>query len=756
MPDIKKTALQKHKKNNKPSGSREFYSDCSRENMLYAALVRSPAASGTITKISVPELPDGYFLFTAHDIPGKNAIVTAETETPVFCGEEVKYLGEPLGIVAGPDEKKVYALISEIEIVFDQSTLESALQTVAEGYTGPDIPFPKTKNSNEINQIERAMNINPNPVIQEQTTAADIPVPTHPLFERQLIAERTIKSGIFAGTDKKKEPADKENIFTSADFDIAGTWEEKNTQAYWLETNGAFCFMDDGILNVYTPTQWPVYLQKSLASVLGIKEGSILIKKTNSSPQNTNGIWRNTTLTAETAVAAFLTGKPVRLVLSREEQKNFMAPGVSAIIHHRSAVTKEGHITAMDITIDIDVGAWNPFASEILDRLVIASCNIYNPESVFITAKAYASQNPPSSMYTHLLDSQSFFAIESLMQQIADTLHLLPTEIRLKNICTDNRTSSMPFLFKTGNTAEIFNTLLSISDFNRKYTAFNLDSLHRKESGTELLSIPLRGIGFASAFDGSGYLSTDLFSSNQKMEITLETDDIVSIHALTPSDSIADIWITTAASILSVSKSNIRITPEFTETNVPPLPENIYNNVSIMTQLLKHCCLDLKKKRDKNTPRPITSRRGIAASMKKQWNKKEFSGYPFHTTSFGSSVVEVEIDPYTFIGRIKGIWSLIDCGEILSEHAAETTIRLAIQKELSDLVIDEIIPCDAMSISFVHSSANPGQIGDIIHSTVPAAFRAALSQALSRQLKQIPCSFEDLSAQTIAEETEEK
>ena len=56
-----------------------FYSDSSREGTLYAVLVRSPAATGKIKGVTIPELPEGYFLFTAQDIPGNKKIKVSET-----------------------------------------------------------------------------------------------------------------------------------------------------------------------------------------------------------------------------------------------------------------------------------------------------------------------------------------------------------------------------------------------------------------------------------------------------------------------------------------------------------------------------------------------------------------------------------------------------------------------------------------------------------------------------------------------------
>ncbi len=49
-----------------------FYSDFSKEGMLYAALIRSPANTGIVKDIKIPDMPEGYSLFTAQDIPGSN------------------------------------------------------------------------------------------------------------------------------------------------------------------------------------------------------------------------------------------------------------------------------------------------------------------------------------------------------------------------------------------------------------------------------------------------------------------------------------------------------------------------------------------------------------------------------------------------------------------------------------------------------------------------------------------------------------
>ena len=107
-----------------------FYSDMERESCLYAALVRSPAPAGKIKSVTAPELPGGYTLYTSRDIPGAKTITANKSVTKIFGYGNVTYSGEPVGIIFGPDEEKVYKLLNEVNITFDVENLESALHNV--------------------------------------------------------------------------------------------------------------------------------------------------------------------------------------------------------------------------------------------------------------------------------------------------------------------------------------------------------------------------------------------------------------------------------------------------------------------------------------------------------------------------------------------------------------------------------------------------------------------------------------------------
>ena len=70
-----------------------YYSDCRKANMLHAAIVRSPTVTGRVTGISIPNLPEGYFLYTAKDIPGKKQIKENNVLMNIFSNSSISYTG---------------------------------------------------------------------------------------------------------------------------------------------------------------------------------------------------------------------------------------------------------------------------------------------------------------------------------------------------------------------------------------------------------------------------------------------------------------------------------------------------------------------------------------------------------------------------------------------------------------------------------------------------------------------------------------
>ena len=732
-------AKKDSKKNMRTLDTNGFYSDFEKAGCLYAALIRSPASAGKIKSITAPDLPEDYYIVTSKDLPGDKYLQANKTVTKIFGYGPVAYKGEPIGILFGPDEEKVYELLDTVNITFDVENLESALNNVINNQTDEASNFKEF-----VEQINEMPSLNE--VIDKSHVEENSSI---------IVAEREIKFGLYKSLSVAQADS---KIFESADFTTTDTWKEKLLTPKWQETEGAFAYTEGEKIHVYVPTRWTAFTQKAIASVLGISEELVYIHKTKSPGIYPTGLVRTTQLAVQVSAAAWLSKKPVKLVLSQSEQEDIMVPGVLTEITYTSAVDKEGRLKALKILITIDIGSSNPFAQEITDRIAIAATNYYKPENLYIHVEAHTSKNPPTSISLQTIESQAFFAIENEIQKISNLSKIFPDELRLKNadfVTTSRKKTPFPFEIPTGEIETVMNTALKASDFNRKYASFHMEAIDRAEKDSKpFFALPLRGIGFATAYIPSGYYGQTNFNTDPKIDITLNADEKLIIHAIKPSDVIQDIWKNSAAEILKIPKQNIQINSDYPFDQIPERPEDSCSSISIMNELVKKCCNDIQKKRF-HQALPITAKRGGQTIQKSKWNKDDFTGTPFFTTSFITTVVEVELDTYTYNEKIKGIWVTVDCGELFDEAAAIRTIRLEIQQELTMLVKGKSVPCDSIHIDFVQSNNKSGQLGGLIHNSLPAAFSSALSLALTTQLTELPCTEEQLF-QLIRDRTKEK
>ncbi len=713
-----------------------FCSDICLKDMLYAVTVRSPIKSGSITSISLDSSIEGCELFTAKDVPGQNLINTVQGKSPVICGYNVSYEGEPVGIIVGADESTVKKALATVQISYDETPVETILSAVEQ----TDISDGQSDNQTVADSADDIFSLN----------TPERKIEHGPCF--------AIESGRQKGIDE---------VIAESPVVCKNTWSYSLSQKYYREPCGAFCNYDGKTLTIHTSSQWTATIRKALNEVLGIDEDAINVIKTKSFDRTTNSIWYNSIIACQAAIASYKTKKPVKLIYSREEQEKYIDCMKPIEFTMTTAATNEGRITAMKIEADIDLGSRNLFACEIIDRLAIASCSCYNTQNISINIKSHASHTPPLSIDMQQIDSAAFFAAESQISALAakyntdpNNFLILPSDIRSLNFAhapeSEDEPKQMPFSFSFPNPEDTINALVATSDYKRKYVFYNRDLIARKENDKMTVPLPsvppARGVGFACGFEGSFYYGSNIYGSNQTLEVTLETNGSVTIHCSPVSQSVESIWIQTAAGILGLKSSDIKINSNFESGDEPVLPESVCSNISIMTVLLKRCCEALCKHKEEDEL-PFSVKKKFTSVQKKNWDSENFRGEPFHSCSFACATVELELDPCTYRDKIRNISIVINGGQLLNSVAAEASIKLGIQKCLSSLVADDRIDCEKIKISFMKSNEPPEQIGELVCQILPSAYIQALSQLLGTQITQIPVTqttiYETLSKRKV-------
>lgn len=104
----------------KVSGRSIYVADYPSDGVLTGRLLHAKTARAKVLGVELPELPDGYYYVDARDIPGDNNVNIVLDDMPVFCRDTVEYIGEAIGMLAGPDEKKVEELLGEIRVSYEE------------------------------------------------------------------------------------------------------------------------------------------------------------------------------------------------------------------------------------------------------------------------------------------------------------------------------------------------------------------------------------------------------------------------------------------------------------------------------------------------------------------------------------------------------------------------------------------------------------------------------------------------------------
>ena len=378
---------------------KKYYTDITLPEILYGVIIRSPIDSGTIRSITHPNLPENYTIITARDIVGINKIVTNNIESPVLAYEKVSYIGEPIGILVGEDRIKLDELLNEIEIKYTEA------QESAE-------------------------------VIANQTN---------------IIASRNSSFG------------ESELLYTNSEIKIERSYASNLQFTKSKEPLGAICNYTKKHITVYAPTQWPHHLRLGICNVMGCNKNDITIVKTITDNNATNSLWRTSILACQTAIASKVVGKPVKIILSRKEQDDYVDSPIIVNTSYKIALEKDGTIKAMNADIKVDCGSYCPFAQEILDRLVIALSSMYRYKNFCITAYAQHSKKSPLSADLHLTDFLVFFSLENVLNEISKALNIYPNEIRQKNILLDNKEKkNYPFIVDSSNLNEVLEKIIKV------------------------------------------------------------------------------------------------------------------------------------------------------------------------------------------------------------------------------------------------------------------------------------------------------
>ncbi len=446
----------------KLTGRARYVDDLTFPEMIHGVTVRSAVARGRIRGIHFEgPIPWAEFtIVTAKDIPSKNCVALLVEDQPCLADEFVNHPEEPVVLLAHPDKY----------------LLEEARRAV---------------------RIE----IEPLPPI---FTIDDS------LAQKQAIWG---EDNIFKSF--RVEKGDVDRAWSKADYIVEGEYETGAQEQLYIETQGMIARANakEGV-TVWGSLQCPYYVHKALARLFGLPKERVRVVQTETGGGFGGKEEYPSMIACHAALLAWKSGKPVKIIYDRAEDMVATTKRHPSRTRHRTGVSRDGKLLAMEIDFILDGGAYQTLSPVVLSRGTIHAAGPYHCPNVRIRSRAVATNAPPHGAFRGFGAPQSVFALERHLDRVAKAVGLAPEELRRRNFIHEGQTLAVNQVIREKvDMGRLLDRALELSGYHAKRKRFQEENLYTTIK---------RGIGFAAFLHGAGFTGSgeEYLASEVALEAT--------------------------------------------------------------------------------------------------------------------------------------------------------------------------------------------------------------------------------------------
>jgi CO/xanthine dehydrogenase Mo-binding subunit len=638
----------------KVTGRAQYVDDVTLPGMIHGITVRSSIARGRILGIryagSIPW--HDFTIVTAADIPGKNEIAAIAHDQPCLADKIINHPEEPIVLLAHPDKY----------------LLEEARRAV---------------------EIE-----------------------TQPLPAIFSIEDSLARREIIAGEDNvfksyRVEKGDVEAAWSQADFIVEGEYRTGSQEQLYIENQGmiAVANLRDGV-TVWGSLQCPYYVHKALMVLFGLPADKIRVIQTETGGGFGGKEEYPSVIAAHAALLAWKSGKPVKIVYDRAEDMVATTKRHPSRTRHRTGVTRDGKLVAMEIDFVIDGGAYTTLSPVVLSRGTIHSAGPYSCPNVRIRSQAVATNAPPHGAFRGFGAPQSIFALERHLDLVAKAVNLPPEEFRRRNFLRQGQTTATgQVIHEEVDLARLLERALRESDYHAKRERFA-----RENPGASIK----RGVGFATFMHGAGFTGSGEVTLASVVELEATPDGGVRI--LTASTEIGQgtntVFSQIAADALGIGYDRIEIARPDTAAVPNSGPTVASRTAMVVGKLVESAALALKQellrsgllcdsctedefvracRRYIETRGPLRTRSQYEPPPGLFWDDVNYTGDAYGAYAWAVYVAEVAVDAVTFETRVTDFVALQEVGKAIHPLLAAGQIEGGVAQAIGFALYENVV-----------------------------------------------------------------
>ncbi|MGH2658754.1 MAG: selenium-dependent xanthine dehydrogenase [Actinomycetota bacterium] len=363
-------------------GDKPYINDMTADGMLHAAIRFSDHPRAKVLRIDTATAeahPDVVAVATSEDVPGERTLglITKDWRQFVAVGEVTSYVGDVLAVVAAESRHAAREAAALVEVEYE------ILEPVVDPFRALEPDAPKLH------------------------------------ADGNLLSTSIVKRG-----DVDEALASSAHVFTE-------TFETQIVEHAFLEPESAFAVPEEGGIHVYSQGQGVWEDRRQVASLLGWPEDKVRV--TQVANGGAFGAKEDLNVQCHAALMAHLTGRAVLLTLSRAESLAFHPKRHPLHMEYTIGADAEGHLTGIRARIVGDTGAYASVGDKVLERAAGHACGPYRFEAVDIESRAVYTNNPPNGAMRGFGVNQVAFAVDGMLDRLAEKVGVDGWEIRWRN-----------------------------------------------------------------------------------------------------------------------------------------------------------------------------------------------------------------------------------------------------------------------------------------------------------------------------------
>ncbi|MGH8869402.1 MAG: molybdopterin cofactor-binding domain-containing protein [Actinomycetes bacterium] len=699
----------------KVTGEFAFSSDLLADGMLWGSTLRSPYPSARIVAIDVgPALAVAGVsaVVTAEDVPGASHFGLEDRDQPVFAADVVRHCGEAVAAVAADHPETARRAAQAIRVTYEP----------LDPLTDP-----------------------------EAALSAD---PIHP------------DGNVFRHIDLRHG-----DVSVTGDVVVEGRYEVgMQDQAFMGPESGLAVPADDHGVDIHISTQWLHVDRDQVADCLGLAPEQVRVHL--AGVGGAFGAREDLSMQVHLALLALRTGRPVKMVFSREESFLGHVHRHPARMWYRHHATRDGRLVKVEARLVLDGGAYMSSSRAVISNAVCFAPGPYVVPAAHVEGWAVRTNNPPCGAMRGFGAVQVCYGHESQMDRLAAALGMDPVELRLRNaLSSGDRLVTGQVVRGTAPVTEVIRSCAT-TPLPPVPTHADPMALPGGAGRTAERADVRRGVGFAVSFKNLMY--SEGFDDYSTARVRLE-DGVATVTCA--ASEVGQGFVTLAQQITRelLEVSDVVVAPAETASIGSAGSTSASRQTWMSGGAVAEACRRVRRRLDAGEPQPLEET--VEFHHGRTMPLDEHGQGDAHVSfAFAAHRAVVDVDPDLGLVRVVEVATAQDVGRVLNplqvtgqiEGGIAQGVGLAVMEEVvvddgvvrnpsfTDYLIPTALDMPEIRVAALIEEPEPDApfgakgVGEPPTISSPAAVAAAVRDATGLELTRIPIRPQDVALRPAA------